>query len=147
MLCKWILCRVPTEGRAAFSKAQENWQALQGVDGFGGQWGGWNADDVQEACILGLWRDLAAYQQFMANVHDTIFEKSDQGRTYDTISVTLYEQVEVVDLPAGSVLRVELTPGISCARLAADTLQLPADLAGAKRIGLLDTWSVEGGSR
>jgi hypothetical protein len=147
MLIKWILCRVPADGCAAFSKAQQAWQALHGVDGFGGQWGGWEAHDPQEAGILGLWRDRAAYQHFMEHVHDTIFQKSDQVRTYDSISVTLFEQAEVVELPVASELRVEVLPALQRARVAGGTLQLPGESAGQKRLRLLDEWFVQGGSR
>lgn len=34
MLIKWIVCQVPEEKRADFSRAQESWKDLAGADGF-----------------------------------------------------------------------------------------------------------------
>ncbi|MBL0387152.1 YdbC family protein [Tumebacillus sp. ITR2] len=145
MLIKWIVCRVPDGLHAAFSKAQTGWSALQGVDGFGGQWGGWNVFDSEEACIIGLWRDAEAYRFFMEQIHDIIFEKSAQGRTYSEIFVTLYEGAEVASLPE-RVLNVRMIPELQKARLVDGILYLPSDAGGEKRLDLLDAWYVEGGA-
>ncbi|HEU4964548.1 MAG TPA: YdbC family protein [Bacilli bacterium] len=98
MYLKGIVCTVQETNREPFSKAQEAWSALRGVDGFCGQFGGWDVQDPTRACIVGLWRDEAAYRHFMEEVHDRIFFGNDQGRTYETISVTL--EACGVDLPA-----------------------------------------------
>ena len=45
MLLKWIRCTVGARSREAFSRAQTQWSALQGVAGFRGQVGGWSAAD------------------------------------------------------------------------------------------------------
>lgn len=42
MLLKTIYCKVEEEKKELFSKAQEKWQAIQHLDGFHGQFGGWN---------------------------------------------------------------------------------------------------------
>ncbi|SFJ17274.1 DUF4937 domain-containing protein [Thermoflavimicrobium dichotomicum] len=93
MLIKWIVCQVPEEQKAAFTEAQTIWSALADVDGFYGQWGGWNVLQSTEACILGLWRDLSSYESFMSNVHDTLFLGSNQAKTYQSISITLSKQI------------------------------------------------------
>lgn len=87
MLLKWIVCAVPTESREAFSRAQTIWRELEPAPGFLGQIGGWNVADPTQACILGLWRDEAAYRNFMENLHDPIFERGGQRGTYAGISV------------------------------------------------------------
>jgi heme-degrading monooxygenase HmoA len=93
MLIKWIKCFVPNGQKKMFSKAQEQWIALKGLDGFLGQAGGWNIRNLQEACIIALWKDLDAYESFMNDHHDVIFEKSNQRHTYEKISVVLYEKM------------------------------------------------------
>lgn len=70
MLLKTIFCKVEEEKRELFSDAQEKWRDLQYLDGFYGQFGGWNED---EACVYTLWKDRNAYQSFMNDAHDTIF--------------------------------------------------------------------------
>lgn len=147
MLLKWIICRVPEEWRAAFSTAQAGWGALRGVDGFGGQWGGWNAQSPEEACILALWRDEAAYQHFMDAVHDSIFVQTEQRRTYESIAVTRYDQIELLDWTEdsrrlGDELHVELTHKVSKATWSRHSLCLPSAVTGEKRIRLLDAWHV-----
>lgn len=100
MLLKWIVCDVADDDRAAFSKAQASWAVLRTVDGFLGQAGGWNTKVPGQACIVGLWSDAAAYELFMRDVHDRIFEGSGQVRTYRAIRVLL---VDVLLDIAGSV--------------------------------------------
>lgn len=70
MLLKTIFCKVEEEKRELFSDAQEKWRDLQYLDGFHGQFGGWNEE---EACVYTLWEDRNAYQSFMNDAHDTIF--------------------------------------------------------------------------
>lgn len=89
LLVKYIRCEVEEEKRAAFSKAQEEWNRLSEVDGFLGQLGGWS--ESGEAVILGFWESRQAYQHFMEHVHDTIFLENNQGKTYRSIAVTMYE--------------------------------------------------------
>jgi heme-degrading monooxygenase HmoA len=91
MLCKWIVCTVEPEQAEAFSRAQEEWGRLRGVDGFCGQLGGWKKGGALEAHILGLWRDRESYQAFMDEVHDQITDGSGQSKTYTSIRVTLEE--------------------------------------------------------
>lgn len=54
MLLKTIFCKVEEEKRELFSDAQEKWRDLQYLDGFYGQFGGWNE---AEACVYTLWED------------------------------------------------------------------------------------------
>jgi len=89
LLFKYIRCEVEEEKRAAFSKVQEEWNRLSEVDGFLGQLGGWS--ESGEAVILGFWESRQAYQHFMEHVHDTIFLENNQGKTYRSIAVTMYE--------------------------------------------------------
>ncbi|WP_417898155.1 YdbC family protein [Bacillus haimaensis] len=89
VLVKYIWCEVEEEKRSAFSKAQEEWDHLAEVEGFLGQFGGWG--ESGEAVILGFWESRQAYQHFMEYVHDTIFLENNQGKTYRSITVTLYE--------------------------------------------------------
>ncbi|MGM0837217.1 MAG: YdbC family protein [Bacillota bacterium] len=89
MLIKYIKCQVEEESRAEFSKAQEKWSDLAYVEGFIGQLGGWCENG--EAVILGFWESSGAYQHFMEHIHDTIFLENNQGNTYRSITVTLYE--------------------------------------------------------
>lgn len=91
MLLKWIVCEVAEEDREAFSVAQRSWAALRSVDGFLGQVGGWNVKSAGQACIVGLWADVGAYERFMREVHDSVFETSGQARTYRTIQVLLVD--------------------------------------------------------
>ncbi|MEE8170736.1 MAG: DUF4937 domain-containing protein [Phycisphaerae bacterium] len=92
MILKYIICRVRPERRDQFSRGQQAWRALRNVDGFGGQFGGWHSDDANAAHIIGLWRDAAAYDAFMANLHDRIFESNEQQGTYDGGAVTLWDR-------------------------------------------------------
>lgn len=89
LLVKYIRCEVEEGKRTAFSKAQGEWDRLSEVDCFLGQFGGWSGSG--EAVILGFWESRQAYQHFMEHVHDTIFLENNQGKTYHSITVTLYE--------------------------------------------------------
>ncbi|MBM7621933.1 hypothetical protein JOC95_003841 [Bacillus tianshenii] len=89
MLIKYIKCQVKEERRVDFSRAQEQWSPLADMEGFLGQLGGWS--EKGEAVILGFWESSQSYQHFMEHIHDTIFLENNQGKTYRSISVTLYE--------------------------------------------------------
>lgn len=91
MLLKWIICVVPEEDRPNFSRAQEHWSALESLEGFCGQIGGWGINDPMEACILGLWEHEDSYQKFMSEAHDSIAEASGQAEMYDSIAITMFE--------------------------------------------------------
>lgn len=99
MLIKWIVCQVPENRKKVFSQAQCSWKVIRDVDGFYGQWGGWNVRRPTEAGILSLWRDSSSYEAFMSHVHDSIFHKTKQEKTYERLSVTLLEGVS--SLPGG----------------------------------------------
>jgi hypothetical protein len=111
MMVKWIVCEVPEKNRQAFSRGQEVWSELQGVEGFVAQFGGWNRERRQEACLVAVWRDELAYRQFMAEVHDPIYERTGQQGTFDSIRVKVFSQeMEVkpvrVELLQAKVIRV-----------------------------------------
>jgi heme-degrading monooxygenase HmoA len=93
MILKWIVCKVPDDKKEEFSCAQEEWNRLKGVNGFIGQIGGWDLKNNSDACVLGIWKDLKSYQHFMDHEHDQIFYKNEQKRTYESISVTLFESL------------------------------------------------------
>lgn len=73
-----IVCQVPENRKTAFSPAQCAWKAIREVDGFYGQWGGWNVRRPTEAGILALWRDCSSHDAFMSDVHDSIFHGTKQ---------------------------------------------------------------------
>jgi heme-degrading monooxygenase HmoA len=97
MIVKWIVCKVDEERRGAFSRAQEMWRELTGVDGFLGQVGGWEIRDPHLACIAGFWRDRKSYDRFMSDRHDAIFKQSRQEETYRSIRVSLSSRI--LDMP------------------------------------------------
>lgn len=114
-LVKWIVCQVPSALRTAFDEAQQRWAGLAAADGFLGQIGGWNQNEPTQACILAVWRDQSAYEQFMHRLHDEIVDQSNQQRTYTEIQVTMAQVMLPMPgaatdldaaLAAGTVLRV-----------------------------------------
>lgn len=77
----------------AFSRAQEAWSIIATADGFIGQIGGWDHQQPEQACILGLWCDLSSYQTFMDQIHDSVTDANAQGGTYSAIHVGLFDKV------------------------------------------------------
>lgn len=118
MLIKWIVCRVPEEKRESFSRAQQQWSALQDVQGFVAQFGGWNVADPAEACIVGLWKDWVSYTAFMEKIHDEIYESGGQQETFDRIDVTVMEKMlsvgQLERLLSGGWLEAELIRVADC---------------------------------
>ncbi|MCU5689022.1 YdbC family protein [Bacillus anthracis] len=96
MLLKTIYCKVEEEKKELFSMAQEKWRDIQHLDGFYGQFGGWNEN---EACVFTLWEDRSAYESFMNGAHDTIYLNSNQEGTFLSCEIelfqTLYDIAEV----------------------------------------------------
>ncbi|MED0987211.1 DUF4937 domain-containing protein [Bacillus paramycoides] len=102
MLLKTIFCKVEEEKREMFSEAQEKWRDLQHLDGFHGQFGGWNED---EACVYTLWEDRNAYQSFMNDAHDTIFLNSNQEGTYISCNIEMFQTLyDITDTPLKDVI-------------------------------------------
>lgn len=93
MFIKWIVCQVSDQQQTSFTQAQTMWRVLEDVDGFYGQWGGWNIHQPTEACIINFWRDQSSYDSFMSNIHDSIFHTNNQAQTYQGISVSLSKQI------------------------------------------------------
>ncbi|MFJ8414053.1 DUF4937 domain-containing protein [Bacillus paramycoides] len=102
MLLKTIFCKVEEEKREMFSEAQEKWRDLQHLDGFHGQFGGWNED---EACVYTLWEDRNAYQSFMNDAHDTIFLNSNQEGTYIFCNIEMFQTLyDITETPLKDVI-------------------------------------------
>ncbi|PFD69179.1 YdbC family protein [Bacillus cereus] len=102
MLLKTIYCKVEEEKKELFSKAQEQWRDIQHLDGFRGQFGGWNED---EACVFTLWEDRSAYQSFMNGAHDTIYLNSNQEDTFVSCEIELFQTLyDITDTPLKDVV-------------------------------------------
>jgi heme-degrading monooxygenase HmoA len=93
LIVKFITCVVPPENRSLFATGQEAWAALAEVDGFIAQTGGWSCGDDSLAIILAFWEGAAAYEHFLRNIHDAIFESNGQEGSYTEITVSLFEKV------------------------------------------------------
>lgn len=96
MLLKLIQCHVDPHRSPAFSNAQRRWRALEQIEGFGAQVGGWRVDDNASAIILGSWRARSDYDRFMRETHDGIVAKSRQNETYRSIEVSLWEHADEI---------------------------------------------------
>ncbi|WP_459503167.1 YdbC family protein [Bacillus sp. C1] len=97
MLLKMIFCQVEKEKKGLFSEAQERWRGLQNLEGFHGQFGGWNEE---EACVFSAWKDMNTYQQFMNKMHDPIFHNSNQKDTYVSCKTELYQTLfDIIENP------------------------------------------------
>ncbi|HEF1904023.1 TPA: YdbC family protein [Bacillus cereus] len=96
MLLKTIYCKVEEEKKEFFSSAQEKWRDIQHLDGFHGQFGGWNED---EACVFTLWEDRSVYQSFMNGAHDTIYLNSNQEDTFLSCEIELFQTLyDITDM-------------------------------------------------
>src|ERR1700751_3952385 len=115
MLAKWIA--VDASNRAAFDEAHKRWSDLVEYDGFIVQVGGWVDTFPAKAGILGLWRNLSAYRQFMETGYAEIAPQQKEicGRIDITIaSVIMYINQPDPQLLAGSA---------ECLRVSDVTLQ------------------------
>ncbi|MES5938611.1 MULTISPECIES: DUF4937 domain-containing protein [unclassified Bacillus cereus group] len=102
MLLKTIYCKVEEEKKELFSIAQEKWRDIKHLDGFHGQFGGWNED---EACVFTLWEDRSAYQSFMNGAHDTIYVNSNQEGTFLSCEIELFQTLyDITDMPLNGVV-------------------------------------------
>ena len=97
MIVKLIICDVRQSKREQFADGQRAWNALAKVAGFRGQSGGWSVDDSNRAIITAYWRDQSAYDRFMRDEHDAIFNHNAQKGTYLESDITLWHQV--CDIP------------------------------------------------
>ncbi|MEB5653208.1 MULTISPECIES: YdbC family protein [Bacillus] len=112
MLLKTIYCKVEEEKKELFSMAQEKWRDIQHLDGFYGQFGGWNEN---EACVFTLWEDRNAYESFMNGAHDTIYLNSNQEGTFLSCEIELFQTLyDITDtllkdvVTEGSFVRVAI---------------------------------------
>lgn len=96
MLIKRIVCEVDATNAEAFAKAQSQCGALSHVNGFIKQAGGWRetADGLFTAEIISVWENRAAYDHFMGNEHDSIYEENERQAVILSIEVKLYEEGE-----------------------------------------------------
>ena len=92
MIAKLIICEVIEGKRERFSRSQEAWGELTGVEGFQGQTGGWEPTNPGLAVVIAFWHDTEAYSRFMSEVHDTIFKTHGQEGSYESISVSLWDR-------------------------------------------------------
>ena len=103
MLIKLIQCRVSEDQREPFGRGQAQWCVLSGCSGFCGQFGGWVIEDEGLAVIIGLWSDDDAYDAFMRDVHDRVFDDNGQRGTYESIDVSLWDSVLPIPGSASSI--------------------------------------------
>ncbi|ASF27675.1 MULTISPECIES: YdbC family protein [Bacillus amyloliquefaciens group] len=96
MLIKKIVCETDVANAEVFAQAQSQWGALSRVNGFVKQAGGWrkNADGLFIAEIISVWENRQAYDHFMENEHDRIYEENEQKAAILSIEVMLYEEDE-----------------------------------------------------
>lgn len=115
MIFKWIHCKVHSEKRNYFSDAQSKWGSMCDTPGFIGQFGGWDLNDIESACIISLWKDQSSFNYFMNNIHDSIIKDSGQAMTYYECNVDFFDPVipmpgkyrDIVSaIPEGNFLRV-----------------------------------------
>ncbi|GGD21506.1 YdbC family protein [Pontibacillus salipaludis] len=99
MILKLIKCHVPVNLKKSFQEAQTYWSDLSEMDGFSGQFGGWDTSELETAYIFSFWEDLSSYQKFMRNKHDRLVQINGQERTYERISITLYHREEPMVIP------------------------------------------------
>ncbi|WP_270180693.1 DUF4937 domain-containing protein [Alkalihalobacillus sp. CinArs1] len=90
MILKKIVCTVKSGKEVVFSKGQEKWSAIAECSGFIAQHGGWVKERENVAVIGALWRNHKAYDDFMENVHDSIYEQGQEG-SIDEIEVRIEE--------------------------------------------------------
>ncbi|WP_276736469.1 YdbC family protein [Bacillus sp. (in: firmicutes)] len=99
MLIKKIVCEIDAANAEAFANAQSQWGALSHISGFIKQAGGWRKtiDGPLTAEIISVWENRAAYDHFMENEHDSIYDGNEQKAVIHSIEVTLYEEDEPFD--------------------------------------------------
>jgi quinol monooxygenase YgiN len=102
MLLKWITCQVQEQKKESFSKAQEMWGEVLPIEGFLGQLGGWKEEHHYNACILALWEDQQSYDRFMTEIHDNLFQRSNQKKTYEKITISIARKI--FDIPGSTQL-------------------------------------------
>ena len=115
MLAKWIA--VDASNRAAFDEAQKRWSDLVEYDGFIVQVGGWVDTFPAKAGILGLWRNLSVYRQFMETGHAEIAPQ--QKEICERIDITIASVIMYINQPDPQLL----AGSAECLRVSDVTLQ------------------------
>jgi heme-degrading monooxygenase HmoA len=115
MLAKWIV--VDASNRAAFDEAQKRWSDLVENDGFIVQVGGWVDSFPTKAGIVALWRNFAAYRQFMETHHAELAPQ--QKETFEHIEITVAGVIMHINQPDPRLLAASA----ECLRVSDVTLQ------------------------
>ena len=115
MLAKWIV--VDASNRAAFDETQKRWSELVEYDGFIVQVGGWVDTFPAKAGILGLWRNLSVYRQFMETGHAEIAPQ--QKEICERIEITIASVIMYINQPDPQLL----AGSAECLRVSDVTLQ------------------------
>ncbi|MBM7836947.1 heme-degrading monooxygenase HmoA [Alkalihalobacillus xiaoxiensis] len=93
MIIKQIACDVMEAKKELFSSGQRKWNALEQVDGFIGQFGGWSDKEKNLAHLFSFWENEAAYQSFMKSEHDRIADFAKQSESITAIDVTIVKNI------------------------------------------------------
>ena len=88
MYIKWIVCDVKEGKKQEFTLAQDKWIKTADAEGFIAQVGGWDLKNNSEACIISFWDNKDFLENFMNDLHDTIFDKNKQADTYNSIDIS-----------------------------------------------------------
>lgn len=119
MLLKAIQCHVLPEQQDLFSRGQERWAALAGLQGFTSQQGGWQQ---HTAWVFGWWQNWDDYSAFMSEHHDPIFERSGQNGTYRDSDISFWQSLPSAQIdrrrnlkhsPTASTLPLATEAGLS----------------------------------
>lgn len=105
MYIKWIVCTVKEDKRLEFSIAQEQWSETALAEGFIAQFGGWDNEHENEACIISFWESKRHLEDFMKSLHDTIFAGNNQAETYDSIMVRHFDSDFHMKVDIGNLIQ------------------------------------------
>jgi len=116
MYIKWIVCDVDKEKKKEFSYAQQLWEKIKSTPGFVAQMGGWNSKISSQACIISIWKNKSASDFFMENIHDNLFEESNQKKTYNLVEIDYFNTV--IDISGDESKLIKSLGGAKILRIA-----------------------------
>jgi heme-degrading monooxygenase HmoA len=93
--------RLDVPDARAFDRTQRRWSALDEIDGFLGQAGGWTNADPARAVIVAAWETRDAHGAFMNGEHDAIAGK--QREIYAGAQTGLFETICEIPGEAGAL--------------------------------------------
>lgn len=93
MIIKQIACDLLEAKKELFSTGQGEWKALEGVNGFIGQIGGWSETEKNRAYVFSFWQDEPSYLDFMKNEHDQIADYTKQKDCISSIRVAIFKEI------------------------------------------------------